>query len=91
MSPQIFPRDLVFDMGEAQPKGKNHQIEAGSCARPRQRGGRGPPPSPHYLLDLLDLIDLADLLDLLDLLDPKHSTPAPGLARAWPGRARDED
>ena len=84
MSPQIFPRDLVFDMGEAQPKGKNHQIEAGSRARDPSGGGGVPPPSPLNLLDLLDLVELADLLDLLDLLDPKQSTPWLRPAGAWP-------
>ncbi len=77
MSPQIFPRDLVFDIYLFRPTKeiiKSRPARAGSRARDPARGGGGPPPSPLNLLDLLDLIDLADLLDLLD---PKQSTPQP--------------
>ena len=82
MSPQIFPRDLVFDIYLFRPTKeiiKSRPARAGSRARDPARGGGGrPPPSPLNLLDLLDLVELADLLDLLDLLDPKQSTPGVG-------------
>ena len=81
MSPQIFPRDLVFDIYLFRPTKeiiKSRPARAGSRARDPAGGGGGP--SPLNLLDLLDLVELADLLDLLDLLDPKQSTP-----RAWLG------
>ncbi len=74
MSPQIFPRDLVFDIYLFRPTKeiiKSRPARAGSRARDPSGGA---PPSPLNLLDLLDLVELADLLDLLDLLDPKQST-----------------
>ena len=81
MSPQIFPRDLVFDIYLLRSKEiiKSRPARAGSRARDPARGGEAPP-SPLNLLDLLDLVELADLLDLLDLLDPKQSTSGAGQA-----------
>ncbi len=46
MSPQIFPRDLVFDMGEAHPKGKKLSNRGRLVRATPPEGGEGPPPLP---------------------------------------------